>query len=365
MLRLASLENRDWRQPIAAFGVMAFSLASAALLIPARAHTDEPSSDTVGAITGEAIAVQGPMNVDVVQGQVKTMLRSGSDIRVKSGQAQIELVEGGRISICGPAHLSVLKSGASLTLALDSGTVHAFIEHAPALTIYTAQIQAKPIAIGDGPQDTLAGFDAEGAMCIRAISGAVRVEQQLTAQSVVVPQGGDILVTNGQLETLRSGAGHCSCDFQVVKAAPPRPAPAQPTAPPEEISRLATPKEIAEAERARSEAPANSQKPAPAGDAPVYQVFMPPLSYDAGAKVQRDNFDPQFMVLVRRVRVRPTLIFQGRVEGEALVAQNTPPPNATPSAAPPAKPASQTPPNSQNNDTVMNRVRAFFHRLFS
>lgn len=364
MLRLASSEDRNWRRRIAAFGVIAFSLAAGALLIPARAHTDEPTSDTVGAITGEAIAVQGPMNVDVVQGQIKTILRSGSDIRVKSGQAQIELVEGGRISICGPAHLSVLKSGASLTLALDSGTVHAYIEHAPALTIYTAQIQAKPIAIGDAPQDTLAGFDTSGAMCIRAISGAVRVEQQLTAQSVVVPQGADILVTNGQLDTLRSGVGHCSCDFQVVKAAPPRPASAQP-AQTEEVSRLATPKEIQEVEAERSKVPANSLKPAPATDEPVYQVFMPPLSYDAGAKVQRDNFDPQFIVLVRRARVRPTLIFQGRVEGEALVAQATPPANAVPSTVP-AKPAAQTPPaNAQNNDTVMNRVRAFFHRLFS
>ena len=42
-------------------------------------------------------------------------------------------------------------------------------------------------------------------------------------------------------------------------------------------------------------------------------------------KVQ-DDFDPNLIVLVRRVRVRPTLIFQGKVEGDPIVAQATPPP---------------------------------------
>src|SRR5207245_6393642 len=60
--------------------------------------------------------------------QVKTVLRSGGDVRVKSGTARIDLVEGGQISICGPAHLSVLKSGGSLTIALDTGTIHVHIE---------------------------------------------------------------------------------------------------------------------------------------------------------------------------------------------------------------------------------------------
>jgi hypothetical protein len=50
---------------------------------------DKPPGDAVGTIEGDAIALQGPMSVEVVHGQVKTMLRSGNDIRVKSGQARI------------------------------------------------------------------------------------------------------------------------------------------------------------------------------------------------------------------------------------------------------------------------------------
>jgi len=142
------------------------ALRSSALLAAAAARPDEPPSDSVGVIDGEAIAVNGPVSVEVVHGQAKTVLRSGTDVRVKSGAARVDLVEGGQISICGPAHLSVLKSGGSLTIALDTGTIHARIERELALTIYTPQIQAQAVAIGDGPQDLLLGFDTEGAMCM-------------------------------------------------------------------------------------------------------------------------------------------------------------------------------------------------------
>jgi hypothetical protein len=324
---------------------------------------DNPTDDSVGTIEGEAIALQGPMSVEVVQGKVRTMLRSGNDIRVKSGQARLDLVEGGKIIICGPAHLSVLKSGGSLTLALDTGVVRVQVDKRPSVIVYTAQIQAKPIAIGDSPQDVLIGFDSPGVMCVRATSGAVRLEQQLTGQNVIVPQGGDIVLNNGSLEGLRNTAGQCNCDAQMAKNIPPPP----------ELSRLATTEEIRqkeaetknevknEAESKNAPAAANSaaDKPPTVKQEPVYQVFMPPLAYDAHAAVQNETFDPKLIVLVRRVRVRPTLIFQGRVEGEPVVkavAAKQPATNA---------PANPAPPKAPENDSIVGKAKAFIHRLFS
>jgi hypothetical protein len=346
--------------------VVCLSLAAiflAALYLPSSASSDQPAYDTVGAIEGEDVSVQGPLNIEVVQGRTKTILRSGSDIRVNSGQAHIDLIEGGKIAICGPAHLSVLKSVNLLTLALDTGIIHAHIEGPqPSLTVYTAQIQAKPIAIGDAPQDMLVGFDQSGAMCIRADSGAVRVEQQLTAQTIVVPQSGEVLITNGQLEGLRTGVTHCSCELQLAKTLAATP-------PQGEVSRLPTSEETLEASRLASKAAGASpspSKPAPskpaAKEGPVYQVFMPPLSYDASAKVQRDNFDPQLIVLVRRVRVRPTLIFQGSVK-DAPTAAKTAASVAPPTPAPQSQQAQQK--NPQNNNSIFARIRAFFRSLFS
>jgi hypothetical protein len=333
-------------------------LFAAALLIPMLARTDQPSYDTVGAIEGEAISVQGPMNIEVVQGRTRTILRSGSDIHVNSGRARIDLVEGGQIAVCGPAHFSVLKSVNLLTLALDTGIIHAHIEgQQPALTIYTAQIQAKPFAISDAPQDTLVGFDQTGAMCIRADRGAVRLEQQLSGQSIVIPQNGEVLITNGQLENLRNGVTHCACELQLAKTAtPPQPQ--------TEVSRLPTPEEMQKANKEASKAPTAAPKPA-AKDGPVYQVFMPPLSYDATAKVQPDNFDPQLIVLVRRARVRPSLIFHGSVTDAPVVAQNASPAAPQPRATPPPQAQQPQQKNPPASNSVISRIRAFFHSLFS
>ncbi len=322
-------------------------VCAASIFFRAAAHDNPPLGDAVGAIDGESISVEGPMSVEVVQGKVKTVLRSGSDVHVKAGQARIDLVEGGSISICGPAHFSVLKSGGSLTVALDTGTIHAHLESDQPLTIYTAQIQAHPISIGNGPEDTLVGLDASGAMCIRANRGAVRIEQQLTGQSVVIPQAGDVSLTNGQLESLHTSAGGCVCDIMQ---------PLQPAIS-TEVSRLATPEELKKKPVEKKPAlPSADPPPKTEKEEPVYQVFMPPLHYDANAKVQ-DNFDPNLIVLVRRVRVRPTLIFQGKVEGDPVIAQATPPPAA------PAKPNATQP--KPTEDSTWNRVRTFFKKIWS
>lgn len=324
-------------------------ISAAAFLTAAAERPDDPSSDSVGVIEGDSIAVSGRMNVEVVRGQVKTILRSGSDVRVKSGTARIDLVEGGQITICGPAHLSVLKAGAALTVALDSGTIHAHIEREPALTIYTPQVQAQTMPIGDGPQDVLVGFDTPGAMCVRANRGAVRLEQQLTGQSVIVPQAGDVLLLNGQIDGLRNTAGHCACEAQEAKAIPP---------PPPEISQIATAEEVRKnaANVKVGNLPAAVEKPA-AKEEPIYQVFMPPLVYDASAKVQPE-VDPKMIVLVRRVRVRPTLIFQGRVEGEAVAA-------AIPAPPAPAASANSQKPSGPASDSFVDRVRNFVRKLWS
>lgn len=311
------------------------------------ACAENTPADTVGAIEGDSISVEGPMSVEVVHGQVKTILRSGSDVHVKAGQARIDLLEGGQIAICGPAHFSVLKTGGAITLALDSGTIHAQIGAEVSLNVYTAQIQARPISIGNGVEDVLVGLDSAGAMCIRANKGAVRIEQQLTGQSVIVPQSGDVTLTNGQMESLRNSAGRCACELQTV---------IPPMTTVTEVSRLATKddmkKKAAEAKPPVSQGSAQqTEQP----DEPIYQIFMPPLHYDAKTKVQED-FDPNLIILVRRVRVRPTLIFQGRVEGDPVVAQN-----AALAQAPKPQPAPQKP----SEESTWSRVRTYLRKLWS
>jgi hypothetical protein len=326
----------------------------AGLFVAAAARTatvatsDQPAGDAVGLIEGEDIAVTGPMSVEVVGGQTKTILRSGSDVRVKSGQARISLVEGGQISICGPAHFSVLKSGGSLTVALESGSIHALVEREPALTVYTAEIQAQTVAIGDQPREILVGFESPGMMCIRTYRGALRVEQQLSGRSVIVPQGVDVVLANAQIDAMRNGTGQCKCELQIAKSRT-IPAPRDTTA-----ARVGESGNSKAAPNA-SDAPATEEK-TEKKEQPIYTVIMPPLRFDANAKVQAEP-DPRLMLIVRRVRVRPTLVFQGRVEEETVAtAAATPPP---PVASAPAK--AEAPPQG----SVVDRVRSFFRKLWT
>jgi len=335
--------------------ILAAGLLSACTLGLHAARPDEPTKELVGIIEGDAISVQGPMTVRVIDGQAKTVLRSGGDVRVKSGRATIDLVEGGKIAVCGPAHFSVLKSAGALTVALDSGVIHTYVDREPTLTVYTALLQAKPISIGGAAQDTIVGLDAQGSLSIRAIAGAVRIEHQLTGQSVLLPQNSDLLLVNGQLNDMHPGAGRAACELGELKIQQPLP----------QVSVPATAEEVKQRHfgDAKPKVPvANSSTTVEEG--PTYQVFLPPMRYDANLKVQPTP-DPSLIVLVRRVRVRPTLIFQGKVEGDAIVAENRPAP-ALPTANPKsnATPAAQAKPPA-NNPTVVNRVRTFIKRLWN
>lgn len=346
---LFRLQARELSRRVGLFAGV-WGMLCAAILVAAAAAPDQPVGDSVGLIEGADITVTGPMSVEVVGGQTKTILRSGSDVRVKSGQARISLVEGGQISICGPAHFSVLKAGGSLTVALESGVIHARMDREPGLTIYTAQIQAQPVAIGDNPRELLAGFESAGVMCIRTYRGAMRLEQQLSGQSVMVPQGGDVLLTNGQIETMENGVGHCHCELQIAKA---------PAVPPPGIAPNGGAGDVA-----KTEGDENSGMAAGSGDKqatkeePTFEVILPPLRFDANAKVQPPP-DPQLMVLVRRVRVRPALVFLGRVEGDPV----TPVAAASPPRAPVAPAPAPAPPPAQGS--TLDRVKTFFRRWWS
>jgi hypothetical protein len=337
---------------LAALGIFLFGTRA----VVADPVPQEPQGEIIGTIEGQAIALKGPMSVQVVGNEVKTQLRSGVDIRVKLGRARINLAEGGTIAVCGPAHISMLKARNALTIALDSGTIHAHVEGNLTLNVFTAQILAKTVAIGDGPRDILAGFDTPGLMCVRANRGALRLEEQFGGQSVMVPQGGDVLLTNGQLQGLRSNSGLCACEsFESAAGSPNLIGP--------EISLLANSEDLKKNAAPRQPAPKAAVNP-PAPDLgkgpvvePTYQIFMPPLRYDSTAKIQ-DEPDPKLIVLVRRVRVRPTLIFQSRVEGDPLPAASL---NAA--KAKTEQPPSKTAPAA--SASVVDRVKTFLKSLWT
>jgi hypothetical protein len=148
---------------------------------------------------------------------------------------------------------------------------------------------------------------------------------------------------------------------------------------PAEWSALASSEEV----RAQAADKPGDSPPAkvPAHEEPIYKVLMPPLAYDANAPpapaAAAASSDPPLepspatIILVRTVRVRPTLIFHGHVEtgpGEtasAAAAGSIHGSAPGPALAQPAPGGAPTAASATARPSVMSRMRTFFRRLWN
>jgi hypothetical protein len=251
-------------------------------LAGSQQSTSPAAAVVIGRLYGEDITVKGSVSFDPSYGMSTALLASGSEVTVRSGRAQIELMHGGAIAICGPAHFTFLESGGAITLALDYGKVRPQVEAQVTLTVYTPMVVATPIAIGTNPRDMTVGLDQQGAMCTLPTRGAARIEQQLTGQSLLVPQGGEISMNGGQLGTIQSAKGSCDCELLVTRN--------------QEQKNLELSRPMAN--------PATRPRPAalpvqPPREQPIYRVYLPPLTYDAKAPDPEPDPDPAHIFMIR------------------------------------------------------------------
>jgi hypothetical protein len=264
---------------------------------PLRAQTPA-TSGAVGSIVGDDVSVKGALSFDASGGRSSALLASGSEITVRSGKARIDLTDVDSIAICGPAHLTVIESGGTLTLALDYGEVHPQLTSALPLVVYMPLIVATPVAIGAGPRDLTVGLDQNGELCALPVRGGLRVEEQLGGQGLLVPQGGEVSFSGGELNAVRNSTGACSCELLVVAE----------TAKKQFAFDLAVQPPVQ---------PAGSQPAAPAplppmtGDeVPVYRISVP-LTYEAHAPRPPD---PPTILLEEEALLQPAYFFRSDVE---------------------------------------------------
>jgi hypothetical protein len=318
------------------WAILALSLAVCACF---AAAAQAPQTE-IARISGDDIAVKGAVSVEVIEGRSTTVLVSGSDITVRSGQALITLADGGEIDICGPAHFTLLESGNTITVALDYGRVHPHLDANANFVIYTPQVVVTPITVGGGDRDLSVGLTPSGTMCVLSALGAARVELQLTGQSMITPQGGEMTLEGGQLQASGHGGEACACESP--QAQTPR---SNPATPPLELSVPARPGEHTTTQ---------SAPPPSADEEPIYQVYMPPLTFNASSPQPPPDPSPSLILLVRRVRVRPAAYFTGVVE--AAPAPQTAVASASPPPLPPARPAAAPP-----RPSLYQRIKNYFH----
>jgi hypothetical protein len=336
--------RRNWFDiRLKTFAITLPVLLAAISLTPARLSTQNMPA-VVGRIEGEDLAVKTTTSAGIEINAGPTVVASGSDVTVNSGHALLLLDAGGEISICGPAHFTLVKSTGAITLALDYGRVHPSLESSETFTIYTPQVVATPVAISGARRDTTLGLDQDGEMCILTARGAMRVEPQFAGQSLIVPQGGVVDFSGGQIESLHSDASSCSCDFPRASIKRPLPTASR------DIGALSHPLQPKQKKPDTAIPPALSQEP-------VYTVIMPPLSFDASSPAPPPDPSPETILLVREVRMRPTVVFRGHVNPAPVQVAAA----GAPAALPPSKPSDDR--REAPQPGILTRMRNFFHKL--
>ncbi len=299
------------------------------------------SSETVGQIEGSDIKVGGTR----VSGSANVV--SGNEIVVESGNARMTLAAGGELDICGPARLTVHSSGGSITVALSHGRVHARISAVLPLVIYSAQLMATPVSVSGRARDVIIGMETDGTVCARGVGAAIRLEQQLTGNSLLVPQGSEVSIPNGELDALRPAVGSCRCDVVLAKDVTPKPAGIELRAPIQNPAAAAA--VPASVEPPKSENAAKS----------TVTAVMPPLSFEAKPSPPPVDPKPETVTMLSEARVTPTVVFTGRVEGT----ENEKP--AVKGSAPVEEPAEvQKNVGEKKQEGFGTKLKNFFRRLF-
>ena len=324
-------------------GVFGASLLLAYGILATRAGA-QAAAPILGEIAGDDISVLGPSHIVSGNSSRAITFGGGSTVIVHAGKARVEFVGGGELEVCGPAKFSVLASGEALTVALSFGRVHVKFDASRPITIYTPLIVATPMAIGDQPRDATIGLLNTGAMCVLAARGAVQVQQQLSGETLVVPQPSEILLQGTSLGAAQATLGSCRCDFDELnaqtsvppagivaqvqttqKSSPSQPEPSRqnarkassPTGSDSAISQVS-----AGAQRTIAKKDEPTEQPAsrsatsalPPANQPITKIDLPPIGYDAtSATANAVPLSVATLLLANEAKVEPEWIFHGTV----------------------------------------------------
>jgi hypothetical protein len=296
-------------------------------------------SSTVGNIEGDNVTVSaGASGTPVSPAAGATIaVPNGGVINVPAGQARLMLVSGGEVDVCGPAKLTVLQSGDSVTLALDFGSVRLQLAVSTDLRIFTPTLLATPLAINGTPRDITVRLDPDDSLGVHADSGALLLESQFSNEKIVVPQAGQFFFSQGRLVPVVRNDMRCECLLKEARTPPP-PTPWPPlglTSPPQTAaaSKPETPKADADDElppdveysilaRPNDAHPVNPEPkttpPPPPDSTPSYKIVMPPLTFSASSPAPPPLPAENMILLIRTAEVDPDYRFTGHVDPPPL-----------------------------------------------
>lgn len=280
------------------------ALVAPILVCPSvRAARQTSTSEIIARIQGSNISINGQLLTPV---STLVSVANGNVVTVHSGEASMRLIDGGEVSVCGPAKFTVLANAdGAITLALDFGRMHVELPTTVSLRVLTPMIVATPIEIEGGKRDVIVGLDQNNSLCVLAATGAVQLEQQFSGQRMIVPQSSDFSLQNGQLVPVADVGGSCKC------AQVPMVTPGQPSGPVPETA-MAIPL-AADTHPVVQTAPQQIAE-APAVATPAYRIELPPLVYSSAPPTPPLVPTEETAALIREVHDQADWEFTGRVE---------------------------------------------------
>jgi hypothetical protein len=370
--------------PGAVFVLLAFLLFPLTIAAPLRAQEAPPGA--IARVEGLDVSVEGGTAAGSGTATVapSIFVANGSVITVHSGMAQMTLLAGGEIDICGPAKLTLLESGTAVTLALNFGRLRVQLPAVTSLRIFTPTIIATPLDIGGAARDITVGLDLRDSLCVLASSGALKLEQQFTGEDLIVPQAGEFFLAGGKLSPVAGTSGTCQCEIMRVHNAPPPPPiperglsassppilqPSAADAKTQSGSPSSGPVSAAEPDielsvlahgnDAHPETP--KPKPAPPPPAPLsgmpeYKIDLPAMTFSASSPHAPPDPTADMALVIRYARVEPDWQFTGHVEAPQRLPAAPPTPKAN---SQPGKQGSEGQP-SKKKPGFWSRLRHIF-----
>jgi hypothetical protein len=359
-----------------------FATALCVLVLAANARAqdpDEPPPGAVARVEGPEVSVDsGTALLGTTPSIPSVYLTNGSIVTVHAGRARMLLVAGGQVDICGPAKLTLLYSAGAVTLALNFGRIHVQLPSTATVRIFTPTIIATPLEISGGTREITAGLDLNDSLCVRATSGALRLEQQFTGEDLIVPQAGEFFLANGKLVPVAGAPGSCQCEALHVQSAPPPQIPVMGISGRQNLAPMPEPP-VADAVTAAPPAfpiaqpnvqlralelnndahpvtpPTKRETPTPppvetlATTMPDYKVIMPPLAFSPADPAAPDDSPGDVALIVRTVHVEPEWQFSGHVAAPTFE-----------QAKAPAKTAARAAQPAQNKQSFWTKLKRAF-----
>jgi len=318
----------------------ALILVATIVAVPSLSRAQNPPPGAIGRVEGNDISVEGgsASGNNSATSAPSILVSNGSIVTVHSGQARLTLATGGEVDICGPAKMTLLQSGTSLTLAVNFGHVRVQLPASADFRIFTPTIVATPIDIGGAPRDITVGLELDDSLCVLATSGAIQLEHQFTGDKLIVPQLGEFFLSDGKLVPVAAPSGGCQCAAMPAQPQPrvlTSPAPTIPEtgltaplettqAPPQSTPRSGVPETEPSVEFS---IPAHSNEDHPVASpskstatpqappsVPVQSVVAPLLTFSANSPAPPPDPTPDMILLVREARVDPEYEFSGHVD---------------------------------------------------